>query len=108
MTHDPELITLPPDALPDISELSGDLRLLAEIVGVGKALEVAQRFHGTPIRLWGASRFVRRHRDRAIRRDYDAGMTGVELARKYRLSERHIWNILGSPEPEERQRGLFK
>ena len=56
---------------------------MAEIVGVPKALEVGQWFRGTPIRIWGVEKFVRRHRDRCMRRDFDQGMSGVDVARKY-------------------------
>jgi len=36
-------------------------------------------------------------------------MTGRELTRKYRLSERQIWNILGRVDPirDDRQMELF-
>jgi len=34
-------------------------------------------------------------RNRRIRAEYDAGVGVAELARKYDLSERQIWNILG-------------
>lgn len=101
------IIALPDDALPKIEELTGDLRILAEIAGVRLALEIGQRFHGTPIRVWNVEKFVRRHRDRCIRRDADRGRSGVDLARKYRLTERQIWNILGSPEPDERQKEMW-
>lgn len=103
------IIELPEDALPDISELSGDLRMLAEIPGIGvaKALVIAQVFGGTPIRVWGVGKWLRRHRDRCIRRDYDNGVPVVELARKYNLSDRRIWDILGAPEPDERQMKLW-
>lgn len=104
---DPNIIELPDDALPEIDELTGDLRILAEIVGVRKALEIGQRFHGTSIRIWGVMKFVRRHRDRCMRRDADHGHSGIKLARKYHLCERQVWNILGSPEEDERQMGLF-
>lgn len=105
-TTDRDIIRLPEDALPDIGELSGDLRMLAERVGVAKALEVGQVFNGTPIRVYGVARFIRRWRDRCIRRDSEH-MSGIELARKYNLSDRQIWNILGEAEPDERQRGLW-
>ncbi|MFC1524646.1 Mor transcription activator family protein [Thermodesulfobacteriota bacterium] len=100
------IILLPEDALPAVEELSGDLRMLAEIVTVEKALEVAQVFGGTSIRCYGVQKWIRRWRDRMIRKDSEH-MSGIELARKYNLSERQIWNILGSPEPDERQMELF-
>lgn len=109
MPVDVEIIELPDDALPALEELSGDLRMLAEIPGVGVklALRIAQEFGGTVIRLYNLNKFLRRWRDRCIRRDYDNGMTGVELARKYGLSERRIWDILGSAEPENKQLKLW-
>lgn len=104
-----DIVELPEDALPGLEHLSGDLRQLAEIpeVGVALALHIAQIFGGTPIRIYGVGKWLRRHRDRCIRRDYDHGVSAVELARKYKLSERHIWNILGSPEPDEKQGRLW-
>lgn len=104
-----DIIDLPDDALPELNKLSGDLRMLAEVPGVGvaMALRIAQNFGGTPIRIYGVQKWLRRHRDRCIRKDYDNGISAVELGRKYRLSERQIWNILGSPEPEERQIRMF-
>lgn len=107
MIDELDVIELPEDALPDLDKLSGDLHMLAELVGVGMALRIAQAFGGTPIRIYGVGKWLRRHRDRCIRRDSDKGVSAVELGRKYRLSERHIWNILGSPEPEERQIKMF-
>jgi len=104
-----DIIDLPDDALPELNKLSGDLRMLAEVPGVGvaQALRIAQIFGGTPIRIYGVQKWLRRHRDRCIRKDYDNSVSAVELGRKYRLSERQIWNILGTPEPEERQIRLF-
>jgi len=109
MTSDERnIIELPDDALPAIDELSGDLRLLAEIVGVRPALRVAQAFGGTSIRVYGVNKWLRRHRDRCMRREYEkGGISGVDLGRKYNISERHIWNILGSAEADERQMELF-
>jgi len=106
MANDDHIIRLPDDALPEIKELTGDLRLLAEIVGVAKALEVGQVFCSTPIRCYNVHKWLRRWRDRQIRQDSEH-LSGIELARKYRLSDRQIWNILGSPEPDERQGKLW-
>lgn len=102
-----DIIELPEDALPELDKLSGDLRLLAEVVGVGMALRIAQIFGGTPIRIYGVQKWLRRHRDRCIRNENDNGVSAVELGRKYRLSERQIWNILGTAEPDERQMRIW-
>lgn len=108
MTEDQQhIIDLPEDALPEITELTGDLRLLADLIGVKLALLVAQAVGGTMLRIPKADRWIRRHRDKCMRRDFDNDMSGTAVARKYKLGERQTWNILGSPEPDERQLKLF-
>lgn len=105
-----DIIRLPKEALPSIEELTGDLRIVAEVVGVEKALELGQRFYGVQIRLWNTKKFIRRWRDKQIRKDCDAGMSGVELAKKYNLTDRQVWNILGQADvsaSDDRQLGLF-
>jgi hypothetical protein len=105
-------IELPDDALPALEDLDGDLRLLAEKIGdVRKALEIGQLIGSTPLRLTGVGKWLRRHRDRCMRREYDTGeITGEALARKYKLGDRQVWNILGSGDEavDARQMGLFK
>ena len=99
---------LPEEALPDIEELSGDLRLLAEVVGVRLALRISELFGGTPVRLYGHDRYLRRLRDKEMRAEYDRGnISVVDLARKYGVSERHTYNILGMEPGEDRQLKLF-
>lgn len=109
MGGESDIVELPDDALPGLDNLNGDLRMLAEVPGVGvaMALRIAQIFGGTPIRIYGVGKWLRRHRDRCIRRDYDNGISAVELGRKYKLGERQIWNILGTSEPDERQGRLW-
>ena len=117
MSNMDDIIELPDDALPEISELSGDLRLLAEVLaeatgdtiaGVRLALVVAQRLGGTPLRIVTSKKWVLRHRDRCMRRDYDRGnITVVGLARKYRVCERQAYNILGQAEPDTRQMRMW-
>jgi Mor family transcriptional regulator len=107
---DDDIIELPDDALPDIEELAGDLRLLAEIVGVKLALLVAQRLGGTPLRIATGRKWVLRRRNKMMRAEYDrGGITVVDLARKYRVGERQAYNILGSPDdtPPARQYKLW-
>lgn len=100
------MITLPEDAWPTLGELTGDIQLVAELVGIGNALLLAQIFDGTPIRLYGYKNMVRRWRDQCIRRDYDTGnYTYIELARKYSLCDRQVSYILGRV--DDRQLNLF-
>ncbi|HFQ80977.1 MAG TPA: hypothetical protein ENK33_06340 [Desulfobacterales bacterium] len=101
-------IEIPDDALPDIEELHGDLRLLAEIVGIKLAIKVALAFNGTPLRIYGIKKWWTRLRDRAMRAEYDKGdIIVVDLARKYGVGERQAYNILGRVEVDERQMSLF-
>lgn len=86
---------LPDEALPDINELKGDLRMLAEKLGVRAALQASEVFDGTTCRLGGCRRWLVRWRDKQMRMEYDkGGISVVELARKYGISDRHTSNIL--------------
>lgn len=101
-----ESVTLPREAWPRLEDLHGDLQAVAELIGIGPALLLAQVFDGTPIRLYGARQWMRRYRDQCIRADYDTGnYTMIDLARRYDLSDRQISNILGRP--DDRQLNLF-
>lgn len=91
-----DIKNLPDDALPALDTLSGDTRVVAEVVGVRGALLLAQKFDGTPIRIWGFRRWLRFYRDRCMREEYDkGGIAGVDLFRKYCVSESWGWKILG-------------
>lgn len=46
-----------------------------------------------------------RARDAQIRAAYDAGERVQDIARRFRLSERRVWAILGWPEPQEDEQG---
>lgn len=113
-TEATDIINLPADALPDIDELPGDLRQVAEVVGVEKTMELAQEFRGTAIYFHNIDKFLVRHRDNCIRKDFDkllsegktARRTADELGRKYRLSARWIFEI--SARPDDRQMVLFE
>ena len=99
---------LPDDALPAIDDLGGDMRMLAELAGVRLALRISELFGGTPLQLYGHRKWIIRYRDAVIRAEYDAGgISAVALARKYGISDRHIWNILGQAPVDDRQLRLF-
>ncbi|GAB6191132.1 Mor transcription activator family protein [Desulfocastanea catecholica] len=99
---------MPDDVLPTIDELSGDMRIVAELVGVRMALTIAERFGGTPVMLYGHKKWLIRWRDQEIRAEYDRGdISGVALARKHGLCDRQVWNILGREPGEDRQLKLF-
>jgi len=96
------------DELPTIAELSGDLHHMAEIMApvvgderltVRAVLAVAFSYCGGGVHFLGVGEITRKIRNRRIRAEYDHGViSGPQLARKYRLSDRHIWTILGGPE----------
>lgn len=105
---------LPLQELPQIEELPGDLRLVADVVGVELAIRLAEVFGGTPMMIPKLDRWLRRERDRQIREEFDRRTAGGEsatkvvndIARRERMpSSRQLWNILNAP--DERQLGLF-
>jgi AraC-like DNA-binding protein len=99
---------MPDQYLPELSDLTGDLRMLAELVGVRMALQISALFDGTPARLYGHRRWLIRWRDQLIRAEYDkGGISIIDLARKVGLSDRHVLTILGKVPGEERQMKLF-
>lgn len=99
---------MPDDVLPAITDLTGDLYILAEMVGVRKALEISERFDSTPIRLYGHKKWLRRWRDQCMREEYDQGnITVVELARRHNMGERQTFNILGKEPVDDRQLSLW-
>ena len=101
MTRD-DIMRLPEEALPRLEDLSGDLRLLAEVTGVRLALAAGLVFSDTTIRLHGVRTCIRVLEWKMIRAEYDqGGVTGAQLARKYGMTERTIWKILGETETEK-------
>ena len=53
------------------------------------------------------ARGLREQRNREIVERYSAGEKVERLARRYRISDRQIWTILGSTVVDDRQQGLF-
>ncbi|MDH5525557.1 MAG: hypothetical protein OEY01_16440 [Desulfobulbaceae bacterium] len=110
-----EKIELPADALPSINELPGDLRLIADVIGVEAAIKLAQVFGGTPLYITKVDRYVKRIRDRQIREEFDkrtasggesATMVVNDMARRPGMPcSRQLWNIINAP--DERQMELW-
>jgi Mor family transcriptional regulator len=88
---------LPPDHA--IAQLIGVDKLAA----LGKVYGLQEHFY-IPM----ATRALLVLRDAQIRTDY-ASKSASQLAREYRIGERHIWRILseGDQVADERQGGLF-
>lgn len=72
------------------------LTLLATETGGGRWLYVAK-----------CARGLREARNREIVQRYSDGIPVNELALRYHLSDRQIWNILGSTVVDDRQVSLF-
>lgn len=102
-TH-PNRSTIPTADLPLITDLPGDLgQMAAVITGIVNDDSLAVRivdalskeFRGTNVYFHNMDSFMRKARNRRIREDFDAGATAHIIAKKYHLSERSIWQILG-------------
>ena len=108
-------IHIPDELLPAPEELPGDLALVAEVVGTRLTLELVRRLRGTAVYFRNVDPLLRRHRDRLIRQAYDAGERVPDIARRFKISTRWVWHILGQPDEDgarrqvvdERQLGLW-
>jgi len=98
-----DITKVPEDLLPASEDLPGDLAEVAEVVGVPLTLKLVERFCGTKVYFHNMDSMLRKCRNRVIRKIYDQGETTVaQLARKFRISERWVSEILGMPESEDR------
>lgn len=83
---------------PNIDELPGVLKEIALVIGVDNAVKLSREFSGSHLYIPSISRLEMKERDRQMRTEYDQGdITAAKLARKYRVSERTAWSILGKP-----------
>jgi Mor family transcriptional regulator len=83
-----------------LARLPGNLRRIAELVGIENALKISDEFGGLELFIPKGDDFRRAVRDADIRAAYDGGIKVRILARRYSLTERQIYNILGV-QPEE-------
>jgi Mor family transcriptional regulator len=115
MAKEFDLTKLPDDLLPAAEELPGELRIVAQHIGVRATLVLEQHWGGVPIYVSKCDALRRQLRDAQIRADYDRmGLAGdanvvARLARKYDLCLRQIKAILGraGDVPDDRQLELF-
>ncbi len=97
-----DYIEIPEEYWPEPEELPADLRRVAIGVervwpgnGVKVALILGQLFAGVPIYPANMGKILRKIRDDAIRKEYDAGgVVAKDLALKYNLSQRSVEKIL--------------
>ncbi len=96
MALDLTKIKLTPENVIKIRELmSGDIAIIADKMGLKAALKIHKLFAGTCLRIAKLGCIERTFRDKRIRADFDDGLTGDALAKKYKVSARQIWNNLG-------------
>jgi hypothetical protein len=88
-----------------------DTHPLNALIGHKAALAMVKKYPCATLYVPKADALLRVVRNIEIARRYDGGASAPQLAREYKMSERHIWNILKRPEtvrdPEMRQTCLF-
>ncbi len=94
MTNGFDLKKLPDEFLPDASDLPGDLRQVAGVVGVKKTLRLVDLFRGTQVYFRNLDVLLRKHRDESIRAAYDNGEKVDAIARRCALCSGSIKKIL--------------
>lgn len=108
-----EVVKLPREAWPSTEELpNGNLRVIAETLGIDVLMSLYELFPKTSVYFGHFDRFLQAHRNSVIRQEFDhliitdsARKAVAALARKYDLSDRWIWEIVGRP--DERQLGMW-
>lgn len=106
-------VKLPKEAWPTVEELpDGDLRRIAGKMGMETLMELYGMFSSTHVYFGHFDKFLKAHRNQMIRREFDALTLSLSarkaiaaLARKYDLSDRWVWDIVGRP--DERQLGMW-
>lgn len=85
---------IPEEFIPEVEDLTGDLRDVAQVIGVGLTLKLAQAFRGTSVYFRNIDHIIRKRRNMCIREAYDQGARVNNLARDFKLSKRQIETIL--------------
>ena len=98
-----KITDLPKKYYPTINELPGDLCQIAQIIeavcpskGVEATLAISQAFRGTEVYFRNMDNICRKARNTWLVEQYSSGQRVADLARKIGLSERQVWNIIGS------------
>jgi len=80
---------------------------LAEVVGVDAADTLTHHYGGDMLAIPKCAQALRELRDRRLRADFDlltcnggAVPAVTQLARRYRLTERHVWRLLNQTDHE--------
>jgi Mor family transcriptional regulator len=78
-----------------LAHLSGDFRRIAELVGVENAFRISREFGGLIVFVPKLDHLQRLVRDAEIRNAYDRKTSVRDLARRYKLTMRQVYTILG-------------
>lgn len=73
-----------------------DLHPLVQVLGGETAARLCERYGGADFPLPRALDALRRARDRLIHHEHALGVSARTLALRYRLTERHLWQILAT------------
>ncbi len=65
-----------------------------EEIGAAAARAFCRRFAGCEVRLPSARSLARQERAERVWRLYQAGVGPAEIARRFGLSERHVWRVI--------------
>ncbi len=84
---------------PLLRYLPGELRRIADVVGLEGALRIAAVFGGNMLYVPALEELQRLARDETIRRQFRSGATARTLAERFRLTERSIWRVLNRRMP---------
>lgn len=84
-----------------IKKLPGDLKELAELIGLDHTLAIVNRWGGSYLIVAKCEGIIKEIRDNEIRKDYDTGKFTIRgLVRKYKLTDRTISTILSKVDTE--------
>lgn len=75
-------------------DLPGDLRLIADVVGVENTVKISNAFRGCSLYIRNIDTIIKGRRNSEIRKAYDKGERVIDIALKHNLSTRQIENIL--------------
>lgn len=91
-----------------IKRLPGDLKEVAELIGLEHTLLLIDRYGGTYINIPKCDALIQQIRNKKIRELYDSGKYDVrQLAWRFRLTDRQIKRILSEAEEGEIPLPLF-
>lgn len=91
-----------------IEKLPGDLRRIAELIGLENTVKLSREFRACWVYMSSLDEIEREIRDEKIRAEYDAGKKPRDIALGHNLGERQIWNILGKLPEDPQPLPLFE